>query len=156
MRKHRESFKCILRNIFLEKEKETSEAEKNWDLTVFLGLLDLVRFFFSGVLLGKSIGGVPTLSLVSGLKIAEKTSWLRIFLRLTYATSYWYEIYFIVLNIISFGSYYFMFKTIFFFLKIWYSTVLVFQQYAMAEASPFISNTCKTNTRVQNAKWSSK
>ena len=33
-------------NIF--KERETSEAEENWDHVVFLGVLDLVKIFFWG------------------------------------------------------------------------------------------------------------
>ena len=56
---------------------------------VFIGLLDLERIFFSVnylMSLGGSIKGVPTLTLVGGLRIAEKISWLRIFLILTCTT----------------------------------------------------------------------
>ena len=55
------------------------------DHVVVLGLLDLEIIFF-WELLGESIGGVPTLTLVGGLRIAKKISWLRIFLRCICAT----------------------------------------------------------------------
>ena len=74
---------------YFERNKETSEVEKIiWDQVVYLGQLDLVRLFIWELFRGscRVLSWVcPHTHQFSGLRIAENTSWLRIFLRLTCA-----------------------------------------------------------------------